>query len=366
MPDDAGSAPRLAIWTDPRFQEHHAGSYHPERPARLDAALRGGRPVVDETVGREHAVAGPATREALLRVHSATHLDELTALDARGGRAQLDPDTYFGPGSLDAALLAAGGAVELAAALMEGRADVAMLLARPPGHHAMRERAMGFCLLNNIAVAAAEARARGAKRVAIVDWDVHHGNGTQDIFWSDPSVLFISLHQAPLYPDSGWITETGAGDAAGMTLNLPFPAAGDGALYAQAFQRVVIPVLDEARPDVVLVSAGFDAHARDPLANMLLQSSDFGWMAARLREVALRHAAGRIGFFLEGGYDLVALEEGAASTLRGAASPGSFADRGSSVVPPAAERIVDGVVRAAAPWWKCLREEALRRSISAA
>ena len=357
---------KLTLWTDPRFQEHHAGSYHPERPARLEAALRGARSVAEASGAEERTVAAPASREALLRVHDAAHLDHLADLDARGARAQLDPDTYFGPGSHAAAVLAAGGAVELATALMDGSTDVGMLLARPPGHHAMRARAMGFCLLNNVAVAAAQARAMGARRVAIVDWDVHHGNGTQDIFWRDPSVFFISLHQAPLYPDSGWVTEVGGGDAAGSTLNLPFPAAGDGALYAEAFERVVLPVLDEARPDLLLVSAGFDAHARDPLASMQLQSRDYGWMAARLREMAQSHAGGRLGLFLEGGYDLAAIEESVEATLRGATAPAAFPRNERSAVHPSAERILDGVVRAGAPWWRCLRDDAQRRAISAA
>ncbi|MDB4930495.1 MAG: Acetylspermidine deacetylase [Myxococcaceae bacterium] len=356
----------LTIWTDPRFQSHQSSGYHPERPARLDAALRGARAVVAEARGAERAVAHPATREALERVHSAAHLDRLDAAAAKGARVQLDPDTYFGPGSLEAATLAAGGAVAMVDAIVGGGVDLGMLLARPPGHHAMRDRAMGFCLLNNVAVAAAHARALGARRVAIVDWDVHHGNGTQDIFSRDPTVLFVSLHQAPLYPDSGWVGEVGEGDGAGFTLNLPFPAAGDGALYAAAFARVVLPVLDEYRPDLILVSAGYDGHARDPLASMLLRDGDYAWMAARLREAAGRLCGGRIGFCLEGGYDLGALEEGVAATLRGALDPAAHPTPSSEAPPPAAERIIDGVVRAAAPWWRCLRDDPSGRAVSAA
>ena len=346
----------LTIWSDPRFQSHQSSGYHPERPARLDAALRGARAVVAETHGEERTVLAPASREALSRVHGAAYLDSLDAADAKGARVQLDPDTYFGPGSLAAATLAAGGAIAMVEALLSGETELGMLLARPPGHHAMRDRAMGFCVFNNVAVGAAHARSLGARRVAIVDWDVHHGNGTQDIFWRDPDVLFISLHQAPLYPDSGWVGETGEGAGAGTTINLPFPAAGDGALYAAAFERVVLPVLEEAAPDLILVSAGFDAHARDPLASMLLQDGDYAWMAARLREVARRRCGGRIGFVMEGGYDLTALEGSVAAMLRGAADPAAHPTPVPRSPSPGADRIIDGVVKVASPWWRCLRE----------
>ena len=359
MSDAPATMVPLTIWSDPRLQAHQSSGYHPERPARLDAALRGGRAVVAEVGGRERTIDAPASREALARVHDPDYLDRLDAAGVAGARVQFDPDTYLGPGSVEAAKLAAGGAMAMVESLLAGETRVGMLLARPPGHHATRGRAMGFCLLNNVAVGAAHARALGARRVAIVDWDVHHGNGTQDIFWRDPAVLFVSLHQAPLYPDSGWIDEVGAGEAQGMTLNLPFPAAGDGALYAAAFERVVLPVLHEARPDLVLVSAGYDAHARDPLASMLLRERDYAWMAARLSEAAGRLCHGRIGFCLEGGYDLGALEEGVAATLRGALDPAGHPTPLAEAPPPAAARIVDGVVRAAAPWWHCLRERAI-------
>jgi len=358
--------PPLTIWSDPRLQAHQSSGYHAERPARLDAALRGARAVVAEVHGEERGIPSAASREALSRVHDPAYLDRLEAADALGTRVQLDPDTYFGPGSLGAAKLAAGGAIAMVEAIMASETELGMLLARPPGHHAPRDRAMGFCLLNNVAVGAAHARALGARRVAIIDWDVHHGNGTQDIFWRDPDVLFISLHQAPLYPDSGWVNETGEAEGAGATINLPFPAAGDGSLYAAAFERVVLPVLDEAKPDVILVSAGYDGHARDPLASMLLRDGDYAWMAARLREASLRLCQGRIGFCLEGGYDLGAIEAGVGATLRGAVHPASHPTPSSGAPPPAAARIVDGVVRAAAPWWRCLRDDPSGRSISAA
>ncbi len=361
----ASKAP-LTIWSDPRVQEHQSSGYHPERPSRLDAALRGARDVAKEVHGREQMLLYAASRAAIARAHDEAYLDRLDAAEAKGARVQLDPDTYFGPGSLEAATLAAGGAIAMVESLMADQTAVGMLLARPPGHHATRERAMGFCLLNNIAIGALHARAAGARRVAIVDWDVHHGNGTQNIFWRDPAVLFISLHQAPLYPDSGWVNEIGEGEGLGSTINLPFPAAGDGQLYAAAFERVVLPVLEEAQPDLILVSAGYDGHARDPLASMLLRDSDFGWMAARLREASLRLCAGRIGFCLEGGYDVGAVEASVAATLRGALDPAAHPTPATDASPPAASRIVDGVVRAVAPRWRCLRDDASGRTISVA
>ena len=189
-------------------------------------------------------------------------------------------------------------------------------LVRPPGHHARPERAMGFCLLNNVAVAAAHARARGLERVAIVDWDVHHGNGTQDAFFDDPSVLYVSTHQYPFYPGTGAVQET-ATATAGLTVNVPLTAGGGDAVYRAAFDRVILPVLEEYRPELILVSAGFDASARDPLAEMTLSADAFGWMARALRGVADKCAEGRIALVLEGGYDLVALESGLLAATRG-------------------------------------------------
>jgi len=176
---------------------------------------------------------------------------------------------------------------------------------------------MGFCLLNNVAVAAAHARASGLERVAIIDWDVHHGNGTQEIFWRDPGVLYVSTHQYPFYPGTGAVDEVGEGDGAGFTVNVPLAAGGNDSIYAGAFRRVVLPVLDEFAPELVLVSAGFDASARDPLAQMEVSPGAFGWMARELAAVAARHAGGRMALVLEGGYDLVALEAGLTSAIDG-------------------------------------------------
>jgi acetoin utilization deacetylase AcuC-like enzyme len=256
--------------------------------------------------------------------------------------------------SRGAAWLAAGAGCAMVEALLRGDAEVGVVLARPPGHHATRDRAMGFCLLNNIAVAAAHARALGLARVAVVDWDVHHGNGTQDIFRRDPSVLFASLHESPLYPDSGFTQEVGEGDARGFTVNVPLPGGSGGAAYAAAFERAVLPVLDEFAPEMVLISAGFDAHARDPLANMLLEESDFRWMAERLGEVARKHAGGRVGMFLEGGYDLGALERSVEAAAAGLVSPAAT-PRPQGRVDPSTESALYRVVAAQRPFWRALR-----------
>ncbi len=223
----------------------------------------------------------------------------------------------MGPESVEIAELAAGGTVAMIDALLDGPVKRGVALVRPPGHHARPDHAMGFCLLNNVAIAAAHARARGLSRVAVIDWDVHHGNGTQDAFYEDPSVLYLSTHQFPFYPGTGALLETGTGDGKGYTVNVPLTAGGGDAVYRAAFERVILPVLSDYAPELVLVSAGFDASARDPLAEMTLSADAFGWMARALRGVADTSAQGRIALVLEGGYDLVALEAGLLAATKG-------------------------------------------------
>jgi acetoin utilization deacetylase AcuC-like enzyme len=317
MPTSRSSALYLAF--DPLFFQHKSRGYHPERPERLAAARRGVDKI--EAEGARLLLLRPrnASGPELLRAHAGRYLDELVRL--QGHYAALDADTYLAPISMDAALRAAGGAIALVEALLtagedEARQGVALL--RPPGHHATRDQGMGFCLLNNVAVAAAAALHAGLGRVAIVDWDVHHGNGTQDIFWSDGRVLFISLHESPLYPGTGAAREVGEGAGLGRTINVPLPSASHDATYRLAFEEVVLPALRRFRPELLLVSAGFDAHARDPLASMQLTEVGYGWMARTLRAVADETAGGRLGVVLEGGYDLSALEESMAASLRGA------------------------------------------------
>jgi acetoin utilization deacetylase AcuC-like enzyme len=287
---------------------HRAG--HPERPTRIDAVMLG---VDDLHLGSDlQVVRGqPADRTQLIRVHSAGYLDELAAFCREGG-GDLDPDTYATVDSWSAACLAAGAGLTAIDALQRQGDGVGFVVARPPGHHALRDRAMGFCLLNNVAVAAAALVAEG-ERVLIVDWDVHHGNGTQGIFWDDPNVLYVSTHQWPLYPGSGSAREIGGPNALGQTVNVPLPPGATGDVVRRGIDEVALPVIDGFAPTWVLVSAGFDAHRADPLANLALSSGDFADLARVVAGVA--PGPGRIVLFLEGGYDLKALQISVTATL---------------------------------------------------
>ncbi len=301
------NAAPIAIVDDARFDAHEDTSgHHPECPERLAAARSGLYSTVAQTE-RTHVPVREALPGELARVHEAQYVHGLDERLLRGA-GNLDPDTYFGPGTREAAWHAAGGAIDLTRLLVSGKAKRGVALLRPPGHHAVPASSMGFCLLNNIALAASEALAAGYARVAIVDWDVHHGNGTQDIFYEDPRVLFVSLHQFPFYPGTGAAREIGSGAGLGFTANLALPAGSDDAVYGAAFREVVLPLLHAYAPEVILVSAGFDAHVRDPLASMRLSTAAYGAMTSALLDVAESLGHGRVGFFLEGGYDLQALE----------------------------------------------------------
>ena len=290
----------MLLISSPRFQEHTTPPGHPERPERAEVfdqvavawRDKGGRVVEPR----------PATRQELLRVHAAAHVDAMEA--ARGRAVMLDADTFTSPESYEIARLAAGAAVQAAEHALDTR-ETAFALVRPPGHHAERDKAMGFCLFNNVAVAAAAAIARGLSRVAIVDIDVHHGNGTQWTFYADPKVLYVSTHQFPFYPGTGAADETGTGAGKGFTFNLPLAAGAADAEYAAAY-RTIAGVLETYAPELLLVSAGFDAHEDDPLASMRLTTAGYGAVVK-----ALADAAARIGCAMalvtEGGYDLDAL-----------------------------------------------------------
>ena len=299
------------VITDKRFLGHDPGAGHPESPARLDALLsdlaRG--PIAGVTI-EEPRFATDAEIEA---VHPADYRAALAAFAGR--RAMLDPDTTMSPGSWDAARLAAGAAVEAVQATMTGRARNAFALVRPPGHHAEPDRAMGFCLLNNAAIAAEAARRAGAARVLIVDWDVHHGNGTQDIFWNDPDVLYMSVHQYPFYPGTGAAREVGVGAGRGATVNCPLPGGQGDADYGVVFHDLFLPAARAFKPDLVIVSAGFDAHARDPLAGMRVTERGFAGMASLLAQLADETCGGKMALMLEGGYDLTALTASVRATL---------------------------------------------------
>lgn len=308
----------LRAYATGRSADHLTPPGHPERVERwavMSAVLDAARDVFGA------AVPSRAASDAeLLRVHTPGHLE---AIAATAGRATaLDPDTYTSPASHDVARLMAGAAIQAVEDLLgEGRGGRALVAGRPPGHHAEPDRAMGFCLFNTIAVAAAHARAHGAARVAIVDYDVHHGNGTQAAFYRDPSVLFISSHQYPFYPGTGGAGETGAGDGEGYTVNLPLSAGATDADYELIYSRVVEPVLRQFDPELILVSAGFDAHADDPLGGMQLSTVEFARLTARLCRVADDCAKGRIALVTEGGYDLAALADSLRAVIGVLADP---------------------------------------------
>jgi acetoin utilization deacetylase AcuC-like enzyme len=283
------------------LSEHDGGRGHPERPDRIRAVADAvGSSGLDDVV---FPPLRPATMEELGRAHDPGYLSELEAFCARGGGA-VDPDTFVRPDSWDVARRAAGAGL-VALDELEQRGDgVAFVPVRPPGHHATRDRAMGFCLVNNVAVAAASRTAKG-DRVVVIDWDVHHGNGTQDIFWDDPDVLYISVHQHPLYPGTGNADEVGGPGAPGLTMNFPVPRGATGDVVRAALDEMARPAVEAFRPDWVLVSCGFDGHRDDPLAELELSSGDFAELALVVREYAPN--PGRLALFLEGGYDLGAL-----------------------------------------------------------
>lgn len=304
---------RLFYVDDPRFDGHEADRPHPECPERLRALRRG---LLSPLRSRAERIQAQRASDAELHAaHDPQYVAALAhTLDvAQGVAGQIDADTFFNAYSAEAAWYAAGGAALLGARLWAEPNAAGVLLARPPGHHATRTRAMGFCLLNNVAVAAYAALAQGAARVAIIDWDVHHGNGTADIFAADPRVLFISLHQWPLYPGTGRSQEIGVAQGTGSTINVPLPAGSGDAEYAAAFARVVVPALLQFAPELLLVSCGFDAHEDDPLAGMRVSSAAYGAMTGTLWEVAQKLSGARLGLVLEGGYALPALEEAGAA-----------------------------------------------------
>jgi acetoin utilization deacetylase AcuC-like enzyme len=289
---------------------HDPGPEHPETPSRLDAAWRGVR-----GAGMADAALFPgrlASYDELRRIHTGAYLDALERGEAAGW---LDKETVFGPSSFSVAREATGAGLAMVDALLAGLSPTGFALIRPPGHHAEPDQGMGYCLLNNVAVASAHALVSGVRRVMIVDWDVHHGNGTQAAFWRSPDVLFVDIHQDRLYPDGGAEDDVGEGVGVGTTLNVPLAAGCGDADYMAALDRLILPLGECFRPDLVLVSCGFDAHVRDPLGGMRVTARGFGAMVARVRAFSNRFAEGRLGLFLEGGYAVEAVEESTEACL---------------------------------------------------
>lgn len=341
MSDSEEEPLRPVVYADPVSAAHRGSPEHPERPQRitscLDAVASAGlQPVTD---------LPRASDEQLARVHAVAYLQRLERFCDRGG-GQIDQDTYAGPDSFDIARRASGAACKAVDdAFTTGQS--AFCLVRPPGHHATYGQAMGFCLLNHVAVGAAHAASRAQNgKVAVVDFDVHHGNGTQDIFWDDPSVLYISLHQFPWYPGTGALEETGEGEGRGSTINIPLPAGTGDITYVQAFERLVVPALADFGPDLLWVSAGFDAHSRDPLAMMQMSTEGYGVLTSLLVQAAEDICGGRLLMTLEGGYDLEALAASLLATLRAMADPAGSAGRGP--MPPDPPASVEALERAIA------------------
>ncbi|MEM2874405.1 MAG: histone deacetylase [Candidatus Hadarchaeales archaeon] len=340
---------RTALVYSERYLEHVPSMGHPERPDRLASIVQGLRrnglwgPPATEIIEPKKAQV-----EDLLLVHTEEYIEEVRELGL--AEMPIDGDTPVRKNTFEIALLAAGGTICAGAAVINGEASNSFALVRPPGHHAFRDRGGGFCYFNNIAIMTRWLQERrGILRVAIVDYDAHHGNGTQSIFYEDPSVLYISLHQHPttLYPGSGFVSEKGAGEGEGYTVNIPMrPGSGDGE-YASAFEEVILPILDQFKPNLIAVSAGFDSHRDDPLTGLGLSSEAYGWITGMLVGEAERHCRGRLVVALEGGYDLDALAESAKNVV--------LALKGKPFPPPRSEgtpEVVREVKKTHSKWWR--------------
>lgn len=331
----------VLVASHPSSVEHDTSRNHPERPERVGAVLRG----IDDSGLEVVTLESPEIlRSELALVHDPEYIAMLETFCRLGGGA-LDMDTIVSSETWEASLTAAGGVAALTRAMSDGFDGVGFAMTRPPGHHSFADRAMGFCLFNNVAVTAALLRSQG-ERIAILDWDVHHGNGTQSIVIDDPGILYVSLHQSPFYPYEGEIEDIEVGAAKGTTINIPLPAGTGGDVYLRAWAEVVLPVVAEFSADWVLISAGYDSHVNDYLGQFRLKASDFGMLAATLARV---HEPNRTVIALEGGYDLDALRESTAATLRGFS--GEVAEEEPLTSPPEATAALEMAVLAISRHW---------------
>jgi len=295
---------RVGFVSHPAFLDHEMGPGHPESPDRLRVI----RSHLQSTKTLDRLILlepQPASKDWIAQVHSTSYIDHLESRAPKSGYVRLDADTTMSPGTLTAAYLAAGGSIKAVDAVMDHQVDQVFCAVRPPGHHAETNQAMGFCFFNNVAIAARYAQKHhGLKRVLIVDWDVHHGNGTQHTFEEDPSVLFFSTHQYPHYPGTGQASENGRGKGKGLTVNVPLSGGQGDDEYREVFHKVLVPAAEAFKPDLVLISAGFDAHRDDPLASMNLTEEGYASLTKIVTGIAKRHASGRVISCLEGGYNL--------------------------------------------------------------
>ncbi len=322
----------------------HGGYDHPERKERLTAILD---KIQSEKLDVDLITPKSATVTQVAAIHAVRYIDQVKAISEHGG-GYLDVDTILSQNSYDAALMAAGGALTAVDAVL-GEYDSAFALVRPPGHHALPNRGMGFCIFNNIAIAAKHAQAKGAEKVLIVDWDVHHGNGTNDIFYSDPSVLYFSTHQYPHYPGTGRADEVGEDGAEGFTVNVPLPSGTGDPGYLMAYREILLPIALEFKPDIVLVSAGQDPHKDDPLGGMRLTSAGFGAIAGLVKKIANTCCRGRLAACLEGGYNLQAQAEAVVAEIK------AFGGEATEVegTDPGVARRIEEVIKIQSHYWNC-------------
>jgi len=340
---------RVAFYDDPLFRQHDPGPGHPEKADRVDAVAEAGERLQARLLFRKPR---PATREELLRVHDAAYLDQVAATAGRVVR--LDPDTQTSARSHEVALLAAGAVVDAVDRVLAGEIDRAFCCVRPPGHHAERDRAMGFCLYNSVAVAAAHALARGLKRVLVIDFDVHHGNGTQHIFEKDPRVLYLSSHAFPFYPGTGALDEIGEGKGRGYTVNFPLPSGCGDAEYARVYRELAVPVGRAFDPELLIVSAGYDPGAGDPISPMNVTANGFAEVARACLATADGAAKGRAIFALEGGYHLQNLEEGTLASLHALLDDPPAVPVPRAPDDPSFDRLLAAYRKALAPHWPTL------------